>query len=277
MKKFLFLLISVFCFHFSFEANAAKTINIYHFLSNNSTSVYEDENIIVRFTTTDYGWDRSKRRGYIQLQLFNKTDKILYLDKANSFSYYNGIPTRLFTNATYSSGVINGQGAAVNLGGIANAVGANNTITNVLSGITVASNSEMHNSTTYTEERILTIAPNASYIIASWDIINIDLGKPYKAGRKYTYSELNTPATYAAALKYCSSENLEDIKSVTMSTYLETVVYEHSYKQAQKYGTPNIQPYKNNVGYYSFRQGHRGWILLYCVLAVVGLGYACTL
>ena len=55
MKKILFLIIL--CFYFSFEANAAKTIRIYHFLTNNRESVYEDENIVLRFITADYGWE----------------------------------------------------------------------------------------------------------------------------------------------------------------------------------------------------------------------------
>lgn len=76
MKKILFLIIL--CFYFSFEANAAKTIRIYHFLTNNRESVYEDENIVLRFITADYGWDFSLGRGCVQLCLFNKTDKILY-------------------------------------------------------------------------------------------------------------------------------------------------------------------------------------------------------
>lgn len=276
MKKILIFFIII-CFHVPFEASAAKTIRIYHFLSNNSKSVYEDENVVVKFITTNYGWDISQERGYVQLCLFNKTDKILYLDKANSFSYYNGVPTRLFTNATYSSGTTNEQGAALNLGGIANAIGANNTITNALSSVTLAGNSGVQNSTTFAEERVLTIAPNASYIIASWNAVHIGLGKPYKPGRKFTYSELNTPARYAASLRYCTSENLKNINSITVSTYLETVVYEHGYKQAEKYGTPNIWPYKNNVGYYCYRQGHRAWIVLYCVLVAIGIGYALTM
>ena len=40
--------------------------------------VYEDENIVLRFITADYGWDFSLGRGCVQLCLFNKTDKILY-------------------------------------------------------------------------------------------------------------------------------------------------------------------------------------------------------
>lgn len=244
----------------------AKSVSVHYFLYNGEKCVYEDENVIVKFVLNQG----------VKLLISNKTDKVLYLDKTNSFSYLNGTATRMYSNASYSEGQTQERGGALNLGGIANALGANNTITGIMSGVTLSGNNGAQTIKTVQEERFLTIAPYGSYYIASWNyshffaadmhLIRKTYAKPVVVGREWHYSEINSPQRYSASLQYYTSQTLEEMRTISVLTYVENVVYDNF---KVKKGLPYCEKYHNKMGYY-FVEKNEGRRLLISIGVIVG-------
>lgn len=98
----------------------------------------------------------------------NNTRKVLYLDKANSFSYLNRKPKCLFSNSAQEKGSTSSKGASVKLGAVAGVMGIGGAVGNLLSGVNVGGNRGVEDAIFYYEQRILALAPQAAYIIEEW-------------------------------------------------------------------------------------------------------------
>ena len=91
MKKLILLACIILCA----GSASARQVGVYCFFADGANAVYEDENLKVMI-----GIDG----GHPCWIVANKSDRTLYIDKGNSFSYKNNTPTCLFTNASYTSG-----------------------------------------------------------------------------------------------------------------------------------------------------------------------------
>ena len=98
-------------------------------------------------------------RTYIRIT--NKSDKIIYIDKSNCFRIDNGKAQSYYDSkqVTVSSG--NSSGFGIGVGAVANALGIGGTIGTLVNGVTVGGGSSSGVSTTYSQQRLLTIPPHS--------------------------------------------------------------------------------------------------------------------
>lgn len=204
---------------------SARRVGVYCFFADGPEAVYEDENLKVVIGSDN---------GTLCWLVLNKTDKTIYIDKANSFAYENNTPTCLFTNAVYTTGKEKGRGMGLNLGSVANAVGIGGIAGTLMSGMTVGGSNTTQNSTTIQEQRILMLAPKAVYRLYDWKMSpeiqgnilkSIDI-KPRKAGRSWHFGQPYTPYSIRGHLRYSLSEDFAQTQDISVSNYITDVVLE---------------------------------------------------
>ncbi len=177
----------------------------------------------------------------MQLSVYNKTDNVLYLDKEVSFAYLNGIPTCLFTNASYTNSATQNQGTSMNMGGLARALGVKGAAGSIMSGIDVSGGTSQGSSTTYYEQKIVTIAPKSAYIAYQWLNCAIILtqkgvikGKyifPYtpektkfQEGMVFNFSDETSPLHLMGVIRYSEDPEMQNSIQVTVSKYMSDIV-----------------------------------------------------
>ena len=184
MKKLILLACIILCA----GSASARRVGVYCFFADGANAVYEDENLKVMI-----GIDG----GHPCWIVANKSDRTLYIDKGNSFSYKNNTPTCLFTNASYTSGKEKNSGVGINLGSVANAVGIGGIAGTLMNGMNVGGGRTTQNSTTIQEQRVLALAPKAVYKLCDWTIDASDFAqigfRPRKIGRTWHFENTNTP------------------------------------------------------------------------------------
>lgn len=270
-KTLLMLGFCLFCLTIS-----AKRVGVYCFFSDNGTHLYEDTNIkVVIALDGDKG----------QLAVYNKTDNIIYVDKANSFAYTNGQPETLFKNSSHTTTKTKGKGGSLNFGGVAGALGISGVAGGVLQGTTVGGGTSVQSGTTVYEQRIIAIAPKSAEILYTYSIMEnlrqdyITIGKygdvgdmvvgykgkfinPYNGkGEKFQkgmsrhYEENATPLDLKGVVKYSTDENFSSSELAQVSLYISDIVID-SYKGVNNPNRylPYCQPY-NGKQYYSFKTG----------------------
>lgn len=281
MKKLTLLVLLAF---FSTLLVSAKRVGVYCFFSDTKTNLYEDETIKVYASYKD---------NQLDVTLQNKTGQIVFIDKANSFIYMNGIPTSLFTNSIHTTGITESKGSSVNLGSIAGAFGVRGAIGTALSGVNVGGGTSIQNTTTTYEQRIIALAPLASGTLYSIkaelrdslkkDIINtgkesagmflqggkdgyfIDkvTGKKDKfdIGDICHYQQESTPFEAKCSITYSTNEQFTDSKLITVSHYTSDIVIDNfkgakGNKKAAKIYLPHCAPYiAKNMDCYKFITG----------------------
>ena len=258
MKKYLIILLSFCIYCLSISANK---VGVYCFFADNGSHLYEDKNVKLGVAMTDIG--------VLSVVIVNKTNNVLYIDKANSFIYTNSNIESLFVNAVYSVGGSSGNSASLNLGGAAKALGIGGLAGGILSGTTVGGGSSTTNTTTIIEERVIRVAPQSSqklqdifiYSSLSSDYITTGafgwskgrfIDSPYTKGKKFkkgnvrNYSENASPLSVKASIKYSTKETFTEENSyqITSSNYIEHVVIDN-YKGVTKKGKklPYCTPY----------------------------------
>ncbi len=189
------------------------------FFADKSSSVYEDQAIRISIEANSL---------YVQ----NKTDDILYVDKGNSFQSVNGNPVCLYTNASYTEGSSKGQGASVNVGSIANALGVGGGVGRALNGVSVGGGTTNLNSATIYERRVVALPPHAKYEIHSWagmdQLIVNRLGngktiRPRRAGRVWNFAPSDSPIQFEAFVAYAQREDFSDVRKASVSNYVSCV------------------------------------------------------
>lgn len=93
------------------------------------------------------------------VSIINKSDSMMYIDMAESYYVNNGTAQQLYTNSVttnYSSG---SQGATVNLGSVANALGVGGVVGTLAQGVNVGGSNTSGSSTQVFEERYISIPP----------------------------------------------------------------------------------------------------------------------
>ena len=201
--------------------------------------MYEDENVQLLVGKID-----DSRVGVV---VINKTDKVLYIDKANSFLYYNGETKTYFQNAAYSSGTVNSSGASMNMGALASGMGIGGGVGRALSGLTVGGGTSTNNTTTIFEQRVIGIAPKTAQVLTEMQLSSSLSTKQIQQGSSSTkgrflnpkeiftlgavrrYTALNSPLSIKATIKYCLNENFQDNESVmaTAGNFIEGIVIDN--------------------------------------------------
>lgn len=252
-----------------FVPNAqARRICYYFYFDNTIKHQYEDENVRVYLKTN-------------KIYVDNKTDQIIYVDKANSFSIFNDTHYTMFNNTVTTSGTSGSSGISVNLG----------RVSPYLSGITVGGSSGTYNQTTTYETRIVPVPPHTTLALAEWSgtfrlmtntghIQNngekafpltprsryIERGKKIKLKKGFvrTFDLSTSPIRQRALVTYALSEDMKNAREVqTTDNYLKVMVAD-SYKGWSDYRAENVpycQPYmadtENYVCWERYKEGQK--------------------
>lgn len=118
--------------------------------------------------------ERSYGRISYKINIRNKTNKVIYIDKANCFRVpSNGVALSYLSNEQVTVGKSSGSGASVGLGGIAGALGVGGVIGGIASGVAVGGGSSSSVSSTYNDSRILAIPPMGNVNLRDEKILKI--------------------------------------------------------------------------------------------------------
>ena len=258
----------------------AKRIGYYFYFDTPDKHTYEDTNLKVYIQNSE-------------IFVSNKTDKIIYVDKENSFAFINDLSYNMFNNQATTSGTTYSYGASTNLG----AINSN------LSGISIGSGSGIYNQTTTVEKRIISIPPNSTtrvWWFANPFQIMVNIGRiraydinpaglwdrsryvdpstekfiKLTKGFVRTFDMNSSPIRLKVLIKYSLTEDMKASKEVSTSeNYLKAFVAD-SYKGWKNYTAENL-PYcrsfmddtDNYQCWFRYKEGKSigpwtGWALL---------------
>lgn len=179
-------------------------------------------------------------RYYIEIK--NKTNNVLYVDKGNSFRSVNNISTPFYDTKQVSVSTGGGSGASMGLGSVAGALGVGGLIGDLAGGLSVGGGTSTSVSTTYTQQRILAIPPHSSAYISEhvWDNYKGNKWKqiseaenfriePKKGERFFKeecieYTAENSPCKYRYYITYSTSSDFKTYSSVNANLYARYIV-----------------------------------------------------
>lgn len=95
------------------------------------------------------------------IELTNKADRNIYIDKANSFKISNdGVASSFYDNRIINTSKSSGVGVSIGLGSVTGALGIGGILGTLASGISVGVGSSKGTSTTYSDEQVIIIPPH---------------------------------------------------------------------------------------------------------------------
>ncbi len=216
-------------------------------------SVLSTEDIVVEFRQEPYEtwYDRWYGGMHYDLlnrffvQLYNKTDHIVYVDLGATFRVMaDGTSYTYFDNSrtTISNGT--GSGAGVNLGAVAGAVGIGGALGTLANGVSVGSGSSTTVSKVYEKQRIVAIPPHGRYpiekyekvfiksdkseIISEGELLGWDFSKEHAPaishGGILVYDEDQSPYRADYTITYSKTPNFETAYIVKSSVYMRELI-----------------------------------------------------
>ena len=134
-----------------------------------SSSMMSNEDVEIEFVR-DINED-----GYFEslcyfINIKNKTDRVLYIDKGNCFRVYNDGYSYCYFDASKQTTVNNGggSGAFINVGSVAGALGIGGAIGQIAGGVNVGGSSSSSVSTTYSSQRFIAIPPHGNKFLTEY-------------------------------------------------------------------------------------------------------------
>lgn len=222
-----------------------------------SNSIMSNEDvemhIIRKIEESPYGIDHTN----YYINLTNKTDKTIYIDKGNSFRIYNNGEYHCYYDNTEQTTVNlgGGNGASIGLGSIAGVLGIGGAVGQLASGVSIGGGSNHSTSKTYSQQRILAIPPHANVNLtedrwvqtkkgnllssSEYDLIeesetfdyeyvkSSDLGLKrgmVRLGENLCYSEDNSPYTKQYIITYSSDANFSNYSILKATVFLHQLV-----------------------------------------------------
>lgn len=181
--------------------------------------------------------------GYVRyfIELANKTQKNIYIDKVNSFRIdQNGMANSFFDNRIMNFSNSQGAGMGIGLGSITNALGIGGILGSIANGISVGRGSSHGTSTTYIDESIMIIPPNGKRYISEeryenngdqrnliseaesymFDVAQIGL----KDGEVREFNDDNTPYHISYIIIYSSSPDFKSYSSLNVHLYAKYII-----------------------------------------------------
>ncbi|MBQ3044233.1 MAG: hypothetical protein IJD53_07295 [Alistipes sp.] len=176
-------------------------------------------------------------RGNLDLALKNKTNQIIYVDLANSFST-DKFESRCYYDPSKVVSVNNGRssGGSLNLGAVAGALGIGGVIGTLASGVTLGGGKSGGTTTTFSSQRFITIPPRGSGYISECQRYN---GETVKEGEDFTallvsisvnknallvYNETNSPCKRDYYITYSTDPEFKTYSVLKFTIYFHQVV-----------------------------------------------------
>lgn len=217
-------------------------------------------------------WDENVYGNYFlrySIELQNKTDKIVYIDLANSFRVFcDGTSESYFNTEETTVNHGSSSGAGFNLGGLTNAIGIGG-IVGTLAGATTVGGSNQHSvSTTYTNQRFLAIPPHSKKDLTEFKQVHIkkkeyktisdleiyafnlnSLRGVLKKNGYISYTEDESPYTAKYIITYSTNQDFHEYSVLDAKLYARYVygAYWDTYCDTkQKKAIKRVQKYISN-------------------------------
>lgn len=203
------------------ETTEAKKANaVWYFLSKTSTSINEDENLIIqygiytKFANTDYDLGPYPT---MRIKVTNKSNQIIYIDLGTSYTKKNNIASAIYTPTITTTAIEQSTGASINAGAITNTFGTDGTIGSALSGINIASSKSSYQSTTTYAQRYVSIPPKSTILLD--DIPILTPGSEKALGNLFYFTEVGVGNQRRL---WCLHHKFNDIISGKTNEYTES-------------------------------------------------------
>lgn len=179
------------------------------------------------------------------IEIYNKTDDIIYIDKAQSFRIFNdGSQEPIMSTENVTTFSNNSSGGSIGLGGIAGALGIGGAIGSLASSIGVSSGNQNGSSSTYTDTRIISIPPHAKSELSvfkevkmsndewkelsDYEYFNFSLPKAKKGivdkGGLTLFDEEQSPYNRRYLITYSSDPNFLDYYQMEFSLFCRAII-----------------------------------------------------
>lgn len=163
------------------------------------------------------------------LEFTNKTDRVIYIDKGNSFQIYsNGSSESFYDNSsqtTVTKGT--GSGASLSLGSVAAALDIGGIVGQLASGVSVSKGSSSSVSTTYIDQRFIAIPPHATFSDCA---INISVSFDYlkkgivNYGQIKIFEEEELPWKTSVFVTYSTEEDFRTYSTLNVELYVHEII-----------------------------------------------------
>lgn len=226
---------------FNLKRKSSKSKYIFPVLGMDPLSVISNEDVEISFVrkAIESKYSLLVLRYYIEIK--NKTNNIIYIDKANSFRTVGNIATSFYDTKQISVSNSGGSGVGLGLGGVADALGVGGALGNIAGGLSIGGGTSSSVSTTYSQQRILAIPPHTSAYISEhiWDNYKgnkwkqISEAEDYKLdykgerindGQYKEYNADNSPYKYKYFIMYSTTPDFKTYSSVNANLYVKYIV-----------------------------------------------------
>ncbi len=213
-------------------------------MSMSDSSIVSNSDIemkIIPTTVWNNNYDSFDIKYSVELQ--NKTDKVIYIDLANTFRIYCDGTSKSYYNTeqtTVNHGSSSGLG--FNLGGITNTLGIGGALGTLAGSTTVGGSSQNSVSTTYANQRILALPPHSKKDLTEYKQVKVkkheyktisdletyefykdDLRGHLKKNGYISYSEDNSPYTATYIITYSTAQDFSEYSSLYAKLYARYV------------------------------------------------------
>lgn len=179
----------------------------------------------------------------IQVKVRNKTNRTIFIDLGNTFitrgeeaqAYYAPTATSVISSST--------NGASVNMGALAGAMGIGGSLGKLANGVTVGGANTSGTTTTEFAQRVISIPPMSTktlspmllYTLGSrfplfnaqpwYDDVRLFAGiKGLMAGDVIHWNEDNSPAKFSFFISYSNSEGLESLSTIATHLFVSEML-----------------------------------------------------
>lgn len=178
------------------------------------------------------------------LEIKNKTNNTIYVDKANTFRVYTDGSYKTYFDATQIN-ITKGRssGVGINLGGITDVLGIGGTAGTLANSTSVGGTSQNAVTKTYSQQRIIAIPPHATANLSEYkqehvkgkhyeDISDAEFWKFYlhdqrgfiKKGECIHYSEAESPYENKYHITYSSDADFSSYSTLSFKIYARYVI-----------------------------------------------------
>ena len=187
------------------------------------------------------------------LNIFNKTNKTIYIDKGNCFRISSDAQPYCYYDSSEQMTVSFGKsgGASVGLGGVADALGVGGGIGKIVGGVSIGGGSSSSVSTTYSQQRVIAIPANSSRYLTNdkWVLVNKTTDKHQlvesmerfhfkyvksedigikkgniNIGEVLTFRENDLPWNRRYIITYSTDENFTNYSSLSAEFYIKEII-----------------------------------------------------
>ena len=198
-------------------------------MSMSDSSIVSNPDIEMKIIPT-FVWNNITYGYYLKycVELQNKTEKIIYIDLANTFRIYtDGTSVSYYNTEQTTVNQGSSSGVGFNLGGITNSLGIGGTLGTLAGSTTVGGSSQNSISTTYANQRFLALPPHSKKNLTEYKVVKVkrdeykiisdlesyefftsDLRGHLKRNGHISYSEENSPYSVKYLITYSEYSSL---------------------------------------------------------------------